>query len=177
MRSAWAIISACRDRNGVRTPMQWDSSPNAGFTSGTPYTSLVKGELAFRNVNVATQVRDAHSLFHTVQRMIAVRKVHIAFGGSSMEWVEIGNPTVAAYLRRNGDDVVLILNNLSRDVQSVVVPPQYRKDYLELLRSSAVSLGAELELAPYSFLWLQPPKGDERPVPRRRGRGRQGGSP
>ncbi len=46
----------------------------------------------------------------------------------------MGNPTVAAYLRRNGDDVVLILNNLSRDVQSVVVPPQYRKDYLELLQ-------------------------------------------
>ena len=148
------------DRNGVRTPMQWDSSPNAGFTTGSPCTDLVKGDLAFQNVNVAAQLGEPHSLFHTVQKMIAVRKRHAAFGGSSMEWVEIGNPTVAAYLRQNGDDVVLVLSNLSPDVQSVVVPPQYRKNYLDLLSSSVVSLGPERELAPYSFLWLQPTNGE-----------------
>ncbi len=148
------------DRNGVRTPMQWDSSPNAGFTTGSPYTQLVKGDLAFQNVNVAAQLRDARSLFHTVQKMVAVRKRHAAFGGSSMEWVEMGNPTVAAYLRQNGDDGVLVLSNLSSDVQSVVVPPQYRKNYLDLLSSSVVSLGQERELAPYSFLWLQPTNGE-----------------
>jgi maltose alpha-D-glucosyltransferase/alpha-amylase len=145
------------DRNGVRTPMQWDSSPNAGFTTESPYTELVKGDLAFRNVNVAAQLRDPHSLFHTIQKMIALRKRHAAFGGSSMEWVEIGNPTVAAFVRKNGDDVVLVLSNLSHDVQSVVVPPQYRADCLDLLSSYVVSLGAELELRPYSYLWLQLP--------------------
>ena len=148
------------DRNGVRTPMQWDSSPHAGFTTGTPYTQHVRGDLAFQNVNVAAQLGDAHSLFHTVQKMIAVRKRHAAFGGSSMEWVEMGNPTVAAYLRQNGDDDVLVLSNLSSDVQSVVVPLQYRKNYLDLLSSSVVSLGQERELAPYSFLWLQPTNGE-----------------
>jgi len=120
----------------------------------------VKGDLSFQNVNVAAQWRDAHSLFHTIQKMIAVRKRHAAFGGSSMGWVEIGNPAVAAYLRQNGDNVVLVLSNLSPDVQSVVVPPQYRKDYLDLLSSSVVSLGAELELAPYSYRWLQPRNGE-----------------
>jgi maltose alpha-D-glucosyltransferase/alpha-amylase len=148
------------DRNGVRTPMQWDSSPNAGFTTGSPYTELVKGDLAFHNVNVAAQLRDPQSLFHATQKMIAVRKGHAAFGSGSMEWVEIGNPTVAAYLRQNGDDVVLVLSNLSRDVQSVVVPPQYRKDCLDLLSSSVVSLMAELKLNPYSYLWLQLPNGE-----------------
>jgi maltose alpha-D-glucosyltransferase/alpha-amylase len=148
-----------RDRNGVRTPMQWDSSPNAGFTSGSPFTDLVKGDLESRNVNVADQLRDANSLFQTIQRMIAVRKRHAAFGGSSMEWVEIDNPTVAAYLRQNGDDVVLVLNNLSPDGQSVAIPPQYRKCYLDLLSASVVSLESERDLAPYSFLWLQPRNG------------------
>jgi len=147
------------DRDGVRTPMQWDSSPNAGFTTGSPYTQLVKGDLAYHNVNVAAQLRDPHSLFHTIQKMIAVRKVHPAFGSSSMEWVEIGNPAVAAYLRQTEDDVVLVLNNLSHQVQSVVVPPQYRKDCLDLLSSSVVSMGPELELSPYSYLWLRLPNG------------------
>jgi maltose alpha-D-glucosyltransferase/alpha-amylase len=147
------------DRNGVRTPMQWDSSPNSGFTTGSPFTELVKGALAFQNVNVAAQLGDVHSLFQTIRKMIALRRRHAAFGGSSMEWVEIGNPTVAAYLRQNGDDVVLVLGNLSCDVQSIVVPPQYRMNYLDLLSSSVVSLGAERELTPYSFLWLQPTHG------------------
>jgi maltose alpha-D-glucosyltransferase/alpha-amylase len=148
------------DRNGVRTPMQWDSSPNAGFTSGSPDTELVKGDLAFQKVNVAAQVSDPLSLFHTVRKMIALRKVHAAFGGSSMEWVEVGNPTVAAYLRQNGDEVVLVLSNVSHDVQSVLVPPNYRKDCLDLLSSTVVSLGAELELKPYSYRWLQLPHGE-----------------
>jgi len=148
------------DRNGVRTPMQWDSSPNAGFTTGSPYTELVKGDLAFQHVNVAAQLGEPHSLFHTVQKMIALRKRHAAFGGSSMEWVEIGNPTVAAYLRQDGNDGVLVLSNLSSEVQLVAVPPQYRRNYLDLLSSSVVSLGAELELAPYSYRWLQPPNGE-----------------
>jgi maltose alpha-D-glucosyltransferase/alpha-amylase len=148
------------DRNGVRTPMQWDSSPNAGFTTASPYTELVKGDLAFQNVNVAAQLRDPHSQFHTIRKMIALRKRHAAFGDSSMEWVEIGNPAVAAYLRRNGQDAVLVLSNLSHDAQGAVVPPPYRKDCLDLLTSSVVSLGAELELQPYSYLWLELPYGD-----------------
>jgi maltose alpha-D-glucosyltransferase/alpha-amylase len=147
------------DRNGVRTPMQWDSSPNAGFSAGSPDTELVKGDLGFQKVNVAAQLSDPQSLFHTVQRMIALRKGHPAFGGSSLEWVEIGNPAVAAYRRQNGDEVVLVLSNLSHDVQSVVVPPRFRMDCLDLLSSSAISLGADLELKPYAYHWLPCPHG------------------
>jgi uridine kinase len=62
------------DRNGLRTPMQWDSSANAGFTSGIPYTELVEGDLAFQHINVAAQLRDPRSLFHTLRKMIALRK-------------------------------------------------------------------------------------------------------
>jgi trehalose synthase len=148
------------DRNGVRTPMQWDSSPHAGFTAGIPDTELVEGELGFQNVNVAAQLSDPGSLFHTVRKMIALRKGHAAFGGSSMEWVEIGNPTVASYLRRSGDDAVLVLSNLSQVVQSVVIPRRYQMDCLDLLSSSAVSLGEDLELKPHAYLWLQLPHGE-----------------
>jgi maltose alpha-D-glucosyltransferase/alpha-amylase len=145
------------DRNGIRTPMQWDSSPNAGFSAGSPRTDLVKGALAYPNVNVAAQLRDPHSLFHAIRKMIALRKGHAAFSGNGMEWVEIGNPTVAAYLRRGGNDVVLVLCNLSREAQPIAVPRQYRGDGLDLFSASAVTLGAELRLQPHSFLWLQLP--------------------
>ena len=78
------------DRNGVRTPMQWDDSPNAGFSNGKPFSEFVKGELGHQFVNVANQVNDPDSLFRSIKRMIAIRKKHAAFGCSSMEWIEIG---------------------------------------------------------------------------------------
>jgi maltose alpha-D-glucosyltransferase / alpha-amylase len=147
------------DRNGVRTPMQWDSSPNAGFSTQCPTTELVKGHLSSQQVNVAAQLRDPQSLLRIIQKMIALRKRHTAFGGSGMEWIEIGNPRVAAYLRQSGDDLVLVLSNLSHDAQPVNVPPQYRRECLDLLSSSVVSLGALQELEPSSYLWLQLPNG------------------
>ena len=147
------------DRNGVRTPMQWDASPNAGFTTGAPFTELVKGDLAFQTVNVAAQMQDPISLFHTIRRMIAIRKGHPAFGSSSMEWVELGNPSVAAYLRRTKVDAVLVFGNLSHEIQHAVIPTRYQKSCQDLLSSSTVSLGAELELKPYSYLWLAVPNG------------------
>jgi glycosidase len=105
---------------------------------------------------VADQVTDPGSLFHTIRKMIAARKGHAAFGGSRLEWVESGNSAVASYTRRDGEDFVLVLSNLSREVQLVVVPQQFRKRCRNLLSSSIVALAAELTLQPYSYLWLQP---------------------
>jgi maltose alpha-D-glucosyltransferase/alpha-amylase len=148
------------DRNGLRTPMQWDTSPPAGSTTGSPSTALVQGDLAFSHVNVAAQLRDPLSLFHTIQTMVALRKRRAAFAGPGMEWIEVGNPAIAAYLRQNGGEVVLVLANMSPATQSVAIPPRFRKDCLDLPSSSIVSLGAHQELEPYGYLWLQVP-GDE----------------
>ncbi|HET7009393.1 MAG TPA: maltose alpha-D-glucosyltransferase [Anaerolineales bacterium] len=147
------------DRNGLRTPMPWDSSPTGGFTTGVPYAEPARGDRGSPGVNVADQLDDPRSLFHTVRKMIALRKRHPAFGGSSLEWVDAGQPAVACYVRREGKDVVLVLCNLSQDVQSVVVPQEFRKESLDLLSSSVVSVGAKIQLQPYSSYWLQPRDG------------------
>lgn len=143
------------DRNGVRTPMQWDDSPNAGFTSGKPYSEFVKGELSYHKVNVANQINEPNSLFHSIQRMIAIRKKHEAFGSSGMEWIETGNPYVAVYIRRHGNDIMLIINNLSKSAQTVKLPLQYQKKYLDLFAGNEHIVNAELMLDPYSYHWLQ----------------------
>jgi maltose alpha-D-glucosyltransferase / alpha-amylase len=144
------------DRNGVRTPMQWDDSPNAGFTNVTPFAELVKGELSYHKVNVASQINNPDSLFRSVQRMIAMRKKHEAFGSSSMEWVDAGNPHVAAYLRQHGDDTMFIFNNLSGTAQTLHIPKaQQGGAYLDLFGTHPITLTEELILPPYSYLWLQ----------------------
>ena len=143
------------DRNGVRTPMQWDDSPNAGFSSGKPYSDLVGGELGFPYVNVADQIKDLDSLFQAIKGMIAIRKKQDAFGGSSMEWIEMGNPAVAVYIRQHRDDTVLVLNNLSSSSEVVRPPREYQRSYLDLFAGHTLTLTETLVIGPYSYLWLQ----------------------
>ncbi len=143
------------DRNGVRTPMQWDDSPNAGFSVGRPFSEFVKGELGYEHINVASQINDPDSLFGSIKKMIDVRKKHAAFGSSSMEWIETGNPAVAVYIRQHNNDTMLILNNLSSSIENVKLPREYQKTYLDLFAGHTDTLTEKLTLQPYSYLWLQ----------------------
>jgi maltose alpha-D-glucosyltransferase/alpha-amylase len=143
------------DRNGVRTPMQWDDSPNAGFSSVKPFSELVQGEFGYQQVNVANQMRDPDSLFRSIKRMIAVRKEHTAFGSSSIEWIETGNPMVASYLREHKGDTILIFNNLSDSTQVIEIPVKYQKKTFDIFRAQPFSLSTTLELKPYSYRWLR----------------------
>lgn len=142
------------DRNGVRTPMQWDDSPNAGFTDGTPLTELVKGQLNYHHLNVAKQVADQHSLFHTIRKMISIRKQHRAFGRAPMTWLETGNPAIAAYAREYREERLLILNNLGDAPQTVTLSTE-EGNAIDLLTDSSHSLHSRLTLQPYSYLWLK----------------------
>jgi maltose alpha-D-glucosyltransferase/alpha-amylase len=143
------------DRNGVRTPMQWDDAPNAGFSSARPYSDLVQGELDFRHVNVAHQLADPGSLLHSIQHMIAVRKENPVLGRGRLTWLETDNPSIAAFLRHDADDSLLILNNLSSSVQTFALPRVQHRTYVDLLGGGNVPVGGASSLKPYSFLWLR----------------------
>ena len=143
------------DRNGVRTPMQWDDSTNAGFTTGKPFADVIQGELGYDKVNVASQLADKNSLFYSVKKMIQIRKQYPAFGRGSMEWVETGNPAVAAYVRKYEDESLLILNNLSGSAQTITLPSEYCIDSKDVLTEAHVQLPSTLELPPYSYHWLK----------------------
>ena len=142
------------DRNGVRTPMQWDDSPHGGFTAGVPFTEMVTGEYGYQNVNVADQMKSPNSLLAILRKMIALRKSHAAFGGS-MAWIETGNPAVAAYAREQDEESILILANLSDANQSVKIPPTYQKTGRELFTARDFSIEERLELQPFSYLWIR----------------------
>src|SRR5204863_2750955 len=127
------------DRNGVRTPMQWDDSPKAGFTTGTPYTEFVKGELDYHHVNVEKQLADKNSLFHANSKMIQVRKQHHAFGRGTMQWIETDNPAVVAYIRAYKDERLLIFHSLSSASQTVTLTTDGRKTAVDLLTGQSHS--------------------------------------
>ena len=111
------------DRNGVRTPMQWDGGWNGGFSSADPemvYCPLMLNPVyGFQALNVQSQKRFDHSLLSWMKRLIRVRKSTPVFGRGSIEFLYPANHRVLAYVRQLGRETVLVVNNLSNSAQAV----------------------------------------------------------
>jgi maltose alpha-D-glucosyltransferase/alpha-amylase len=109
------------DRDGVRTPMQWTSDRNAGFSLADPqrlYLPLLLDPVyGYQALNVDAETRNSHSLLHWIRRLVAVRKQHPVFGLGDYQELGSSNPSVLAYVREFGDDRVLCVANLSRFAQ------------------------------------------------------------
>jgi maltose alpha-D-glucosyltransferase/alpha-amylase len=152
------------DRNGVRTPMQWCNAPNAGFTAPEvrPYTPPIDDPVfGYQRVNVQAQRADPGSLYHAIRRMIAARKAHPTLGWGRFEWVEVGNPAVAAYLRSDARARLLILNNLSGAAQTLHLPPHLGAIFTDLFSGQPV--GSLTTLQPYAYHWLKVEVADDGP--------------
>jgi trehalose synthase len=148
------------DRNGVRTPMQWDASKNAGFSVANELYAPVNDVSPFdaAHVNVSDQRADGKSLWQAVHRMIMQRKGHAALGQGRLEWLEAGSPAVAAYMRLHESDRMLVFNNMSGQNQSVkirLLEGQSFRDVLNGRMFITTDSTLELELEPYQYLWLQ----------------------
>jgi maltose alpha-D-glucosyltransferase/alpha-amylase len=153
------------DRNGVRTPMQWSGDRNAGFSStdeGRLYLPVINDPVyGYQAVNVAAQEKTPTSLLNTMKRLIAVRKRWAAFGRGTIEFLRPLNQSVLAFLRRYGDDTILVVANLSQRSQPVTLDLSAYQGAspVELLgetRFPAIQ-GAPyfLSLGPHGFYWFR----------------------
>jgi len=109
------------DRNGVRTPMQWSSDRNAGFSRCNPQRLylpvIIDPEYHYEAVNVEAQKDNPHSLLSQMKRWIAMRRQFKAFGWGSTEFLYPDNHGVLAFIRRYEQECLLVVANLSRFVQ------------------------------------------------------------
>ena len=151
------------DRNGVRTPMQWETGPTAGFSEpshGSLYAPVISDELyGPARINVKSQRTDPDSLLNSIRHMIAVRKQHQAFGWGDFEWIDVANASVAAFQRSHQTETILALHNLSSTKQNISHPIQKSvtsmTDLLTGQKFLPTNETIEMELAPYQYLWLQ----------------------
>jgi maltose alpha-D-glucosyltransferase/alpha-amylase len=111
------------DRNGVRTPMQWTSDRNAGFSTADAaalYAPVVVDPVyGYQTVNVEAQERIPGSLLHWMRRIIRVRREFPAFGRGTLRFLHPENRRVLAYLREHEGTTLLCVANLSRFAQYV----------------------------------------------------------
>lgn len=113
------------DRNGVRTPMQWNQDRNAGFSKASPQKLflpvIIEAEYHYESINVENQERNTSSLLWWMRRTIAMRKRFKAFGCGTLEMLSSDNPKVLTFIRSHLDEKILVVINLSRFSQSVTV--------------------------------------------------------
>ena len=158
------------DRNGVRTPMQWTSDRNAGFSRCDParlYFPVIMDPIyGYQVVNVEAQQADQSSLLHWTRNMIALRKLFQVFGRGTLTFLNPGNRKILAYLRELTQDdgskeTVLCVANLSRFAQPVSLDLSAYKgmEPVEMLGyvpfPTITPTPYQLTVAPYSFLWLE----------------------
>jgi maltose alpha-D-glucosyltransferase/alpha-amylase len=152
------------DRNGVRTPMQWSSDKNAGFSRANPqslYLPIIYDpEYHYEAINVEGQLHNPHSLLWWMRRLLALRKRWRALGEGKCEFLQLENRKILAYVLRHEKETLLVVVNLSRFVQPTVLDLAAFKGCVpvELFgRMEFPVIGDTpyfLTLSPHAFFWF-----------------------
>src|SRR5690242_12154017 len=156
------------DRNGVRTPMQWSSDRNAGFSRANPqrlYLPVnIDPEYHYETINVEAQQNNSHSLLWFTKRLIQQRKQFQAFGRGTLEFLYPSNRKVLAFIRQYENESLLVVANLSRFAQCCELDLAGRQGTtpVEVFGSTQFPCVTDrpyfLSLGPHAFHWfaLQP---------------------
>lgn len=147
-------ILASKSRDNSRTPMQWDSGVNAGFTTGTPWINLCDN---YETVNARAAVDDADSVFYAYQRLIKLRKAQPIFTWGNYQDLLPEHPYLWCYRREWQGQTLVVAANLSRTNQWWQ-PEAFAGDWEVLMSNYAETAGrpGEISLRPYEAVyWLQ----------------------
>lgn len=111
------------DRNGVRTPMQWDDSINGGFSNADPgklYAPVIdSGDYSYQHINVQKMVADSNSLLHQIKALINIRKNHPVLAVGKCQFLNLERSEILSLLRSNQEQNVLCILNLTNRDQSI----------------------------------------------------------
>jgi maltose alpha-D-glucosyltransferase/alpha-amylase len=152
------------DRNGVRTPMQWSSDKNAGFSRANPQSLylpiILDPAYHYEADNVEEQLANQHSLLWWMRRMLLLRKRWRALGEGKCEFLQPDNNKILGYVLRHEKEIVLVVANLSRFTQPVELDLSAFKNLMpvELFGRTKFPVITDtpyfLTLGPHNFFWF-----------------------
>ena len=126
------VLNALRvsGRDNARTPMQWDNTENAGFTTGTPWISVNPNH---EEINARAALADDDSVFHHYRRLIELRRTEPAVAHGDFHMLLADHDQVYAFIRRHGTTELLLLANFSGEPVTIEVPDADRWQAAELV--------------------------------------------
>jgi len=153
------------DRNGVRTPMQWDDSLNAGFSQALPkqlFAPVIDSdEYTYKKVNVASATDDPNSLLNKMKSLIQIRKEHPIFALGKYEFLADDQSDLLVILRTKGDQSVLCILNLTDQQQTLSLDlsrfegktliDMISETFFSDIKSEPITLSS----SPYGFYWFE----------------------
>ncbi|MCF6404632.1 alpha-amylase family protein [Chitinophaga filiformis] len=153
-----------KERNSIRTVMQWANKQNGGFSTAPPdqlvWPVISDGTYGFETVNVADQANKRDSLLNTVSNMISIRKSYRAFGAGEYDVIETDHPGVLVHIARRDASVAVVLHNFTGEAINLPVPlsADERRYFTEILSDHPYEKfnGSTdyIELRPYGYRWL-----------------------
>ncbi len=146
-----------KGRDGCRSPMQWTSAPNGGFTSGDPWLPLHENTV-FRNVEM--QQQDPQSLYHFYKKLLHIRRDSLPLRRGMYMPLTYEPRRLLAYTRQIGEETVLVALNFSRRKTGLVVSSSITRQQWELLLSNKRTTlpmvkDRKIVLQPYEALILK----------------------
>ena len=119
-----------KSRDNARTPMQWDTTENAGFTTGTPWIAVNPN---YKTINAEEQLQNPNSVFHYYQKLIQLRKEHdiIVYGHYTLLLPD--DEEIYAYTREWEGRELLVICNFSQNTPTFAVPEAFTADNSQLL--------------------------------------------
>lgn len=131
-------------RDNARTPMQWSTAENAGFTAGKPW---IRVNPNYRDINAAAQQADPDSVWHCYQKLIALRRQHSVFQRGYFELLLEKDEAIFAYTRTDADTQLLVLCNFYGEAIDNPLYPENAAG--ELLFVSYPNISEPQRLRPY----------------------------
>lgn len=110
-----------KSRDNSRTPVQWDATKNAGFTTGTPW---IQPAANYKEINAEKAMADEDSVFYHYQKLIQLRKEYDIVTDGKYELLLADHDAIFAYIRSNGNEQLLVVNNFYSDVVEFHLPEQ-----------------------------------------------------
>ena len=115
-----------KSRDNARTPMQWDETDEAGFTTGVPWMPVNPN---YKRINAAAQIGDEDSVYNYYRKLISLRKEYPIIVNGDFELVGENNADVFAYLRHWKDQILWVACNFTDRMQKIVSPSSNRAEY------------------------------------------------
>ena len=141
-----------KSRDNARTPMQWDDSDNAGFTTGKPWFRVSD---RYKEINVKQALDDENSIFYYYKKLIELRHKESILTEGDYQLLLPKDEKIFAYLRNTADESWMVVANMSEDIVATDQLISYAKEKQDMMIGNYQRTSLHEALRPYEAFMMR----------------------